>query len=226
MGKGDTRGGKQNAGGGANKLHDLGQLSPRFRNSSRPKSEPDSPLGGYSSPSKGAINQKANAPAPQVSKSARGIAAMLSDGAMRPEERAAEAAEAMAGQRLAARFVRTDAEKASRRAKGSAAPYLAAGAFVLLAAGAAAYFFMAPGLIQSAGSSYVAASFSSPFSSGPAQEPPAWAPKLDGRGPGSPGWTEAVQTFRALSAPAAPALADKVAEPQLEKLASGYAAAP
>jgi hypothetical protein len=226
MGESDTRGRKQDAAIRANKLRDLGQLSPRFRNIGRPKNEPESSPSGYPSPSRDAGSTTTKAPAPQISKSARGIAAMLGEQGVRPEERAAEAAEAMAGQRLAARFVKTEAEKAGHGGKGSMAPYLAAGAFVLLAAGASAYFFMAPDLIRNAGGSYVAASFTSPFSSGPAQEPPAWAPKLDGRGPGSPGWTETVQTFRALSAPAAPALADKVAEPQLEKLAGSYAAGP
>ena len=58
-------------------------------------------------------------------------------------EHAAEDDEVAAGQRLAARFVRRPEEETRAPSGKSVAPYIAAGAFVLLAAGgAAAYFLM------------------------------------------------------------------------------------
>jgi hypothetical protein len=212
IGQGDTRGRTNNAGG----LRGLSELSPRFRDSGQPQQDLSAPLGGQSFLSKPSVRSKADAPAPKLSPSTRTIAAMLSD------DHAAEDAEAAAGKRLAARFVRCAGEKASDCPKSSLTPYYAAGAFFLVAAGAAAYFFLAPGADQIGGSPYVAASFSSPFSSGAAQPAPSWAPKPDAQGPGSPGWAETVETFRALSGSGAPAPADKVSEPELEKLAAGY----
>ena len=215
IGQGDARGRKQ----AADVVRDLGELSARFRDSNGLPQDLNGSLSGHSSLSRSAIKPKAEAPAMRLSEPARSIAAMLTD------EHAAEDEEAAAGQRLAARFVRRPGDsRACGRPKGSMTPYFTAGAFVLLAAGAAAYYFMPSGTDQPAGSPYVAASFTSPFSagSGSAQETPAWAPKPDAQGPGSPGWAETVETFRALSATGTPAAPDKVAEPQLEKLAAGY----
>jgi hypothetical protein len=197
-------------------LRGLSELSPRFRDSDRPQQNANAPLGGQPFVSKPSVPSGASpAPAPKLSPSARSITALLAD------DRVIEAAEAAAGKRLAARFVRRPGE-ACGGPKSSLAPYYAAGAFFLLAAGAAAYFFLAPGAGQIGGSPYIAASFSSPFSSNSAQPAPSWAPQPGAQGPGSPGWAETVETFRALSGSGAAAPADKVSEPELEKLATGY----
>jgi hypothetical protein len=218
IGQGNPRGGKQMASG----LRDLGELSARFREQVRPQQDLGSPMSGHSSLSRPATQTGAGAQGSRLSESARSITAMLSD------EHVAEAEEAAAGKRLAARFVRRPGDKASGPPKSSLAPYLTAGAFVLLAAGAAAYYFIAPGAEQTAGGSYVSASFTSPFSSGSsaAQAAPEWPQQPGTKGPDSPGWTETVETFRAFAGTGATAPAEKAAEPQLERLAAGYTGAP
>ncbi len=141
----------------------------------------------------------------------------------------AEDDEVAMGKRLAARFVRRPGDEIAAPPSKSLTPYLAAGAFVLLAAGGPAYYFLSvesSGKAAHAGSVYVAASFSAPFEtrSGtrPAEAAPAWTPQSPGTGAGANGWAEAVETFRALAGSQTPSPQEKMREPQLEQLAAGY----
>ncbi len=145
-------------------------------------------------------------------------------------EHAAEDDEVAAGQRLAARFVRRPGDDETRASSGkSVAPYIAAGAFVLLAAGgAAAYFLISEGTSAQAGTGYVAASFAAHYEAGsgahPGQTAPGMLPQKPGgaQGAGSESWAEAMETFRALAASGAAAPQEKMDEPKLEQLATGF----
>jgi hypothetical protein len=140
---------------------------------------------------------------------------------MLTSEHAAEDAELAEGQRLAARFVRRPEEEA-RSSKGSAAPYVAAGAFVLLVAGGAAAYFLTTGNGGQGGAGYVSASFATSYTAAPeAPQPQAATGSPQQQGTKAASWNEAVETFRALasSGEAAP---EKVAEPGLEQLATGF----
>ena len=144
-------------------------------------------------------------------------------------EHAAEDDEVAAGQRLAARFVRRPEEETRAPSGKSVAPYIAAGAFVLLAAGgAAAYFLMSEGTSAQAGTGYVAASFAAHYEAGsgahPGQAALGMLPEKPGgaQGAGSESWAEAMETFRALASSGAAAPQEKMDEPKLEQLATGF----
>ncbi len=216
FGLGDSRGQKQNADG----AQSLGELYPRFRDRGTQAAGAHSPVAGHPSPAKSAMQSRAEASGPKLSAPAQSIAAMLTS------EHAALDAEVAEGQRLAARFVRRPQDEARSSSKGSAAPYVAAGAFVLLVAGGAAAYFLTSGNGGQGGAGYVSASFATPYTAAPgAPEPQAAvaSPKQQGT-ESSASWNETVETFRALagSEGAAP---ENVAEPKLEQLATGFNAA-
>jgi hypothetical protein len=219
FGLGDTRGQKQDASG----ARDLGELYPRFRDPNKQQPIASAPAGGHPALARSAVQGRAEAPAPKLSAPARNIAAMLNS------ERAAEDDEVAAGQRLAARFVRRPEDETRAPSGKSVAPYLVAGAFVLLAAGgAAAYFLMPESTSAQAGAGYVAASFAAHYESGPGTHPGQAALGMlpqkpgDAQGAGSESWAEAVETFRALAGSGAAAPQEKMVEPKLEQLATGF----
>jgi hypothetical protein len=223
FGLGDSRG-QQDASG----ARDLGELYPRFRDPSKQPAIAPAPAGGHPAGhpplTKAAAQGRAEARAPKLSAPARNIAAMLTT------EHAAEDDEVAAGQRLAARFVRRPEDETRAPSGKSVAPYIAAAAFVLLAAGgAAAYFVMSEGTSAQAGTGYVAASFAAPNEAGsgvyPGQATLGMMPQKPGgaQGAGSESWAEAVETFRALAGSAgAGAPQEKADEPKLEQLATGF----
>ena len=145
-------------------------------------------------------------------------------------EHATEDDEVAAGQRLAARFVRRPGDDETRASSGkSVAPYIAAGAFVLLAAGgAAAYFLISEGTSARAGTGYVAASLATPSEAGSGayagQATLGMLPQKPGgaQGAGSESWAEAVENFRALAGSGAAVPQEKTDEPKLEQLATGF----
>ncbi len=157
FGLGDSHGQKQDASG----ARGLGELYPRFRDPNNQQPIASAPAAGHPALTRSAVQGRAEAPAPKLSAPARSIAAMLTT------EHAAEDDEVAAGQRLAARFVRRPEEETRAPSGKSVAPYIAAGAFVLLAAGgAAAYFLMPEGTSAQAGTGYVAASFAASHEAG------------------------------------------------------------
>jgi hypothetical protein len=217
FGLGDTHGQKQDASG----VRGLGELYPRFRDPNKQQPIASAPAGGHPGLTSAAVQGRAEAPAPKLSAPARSIAAMLNS------EHAAEDDEVAAGQRLAARFVRRPEEKSRAPSGKSVAPYLVAGAFVLLAAGgAAAYFLMPQGTSAQGSTGYVAASFAAHYDSGAGtqlgQAAPGMLPQKPGgaQGAGSESWAEAVETFRALANSGASAPQEKLDEPKLEQLAT------
>jgi hypothetical protein len=210
FGPGDPRGQKQDASG----VRGLGELYPRFRDPNKQQ-----PIASAPAAARSAVQGRAEASAPKLSAPAQSIAAMLNS------EHAAEDDEVAAGQRLAARFVRRPEEEERAPSGRSVAPYLVAGAFVLLAAGgAAAYFLMPEGASAQAGTGYVAASFAAHYESGSGtqQAAPGMLPQRPGgaQGAGSESWAEAVETFRALANSGAAAPQEKLDEPKLEQLAT------
>jgi hypothetical protein len=219
FGLGDSRDQKQNTSG----ARELGELYPRFRDPGKQQPAAQAPAGGHPALARSATPSRAAAPSPKLSAPARSIAAMLTN------EHAAEDDEVAAGQRLAARFVRRPGDETCAASGKSMAPYVAAGAFALLAAGgAAAYFLMSEGTSAHAGTGYVAASFAAPYEAGSganesaagllARKPgPAGA-----QGAGGESWAEAVETFRALAGSGAAAPQEKTEEPKLEQLATGF----
>jgi hypothetical protein len=206
----------------------LGELYPRFRNPDQQQAGTQGQQNGHPLMAKPAAPAGAEAPAVKISGTARNIAAMLS------KEHAAEDEEVAAGRRLAKRFVRRPNEgEACIASHGSVAPYLAAGAFVLLAAGGVAAYFLSTessGTGKPDGSAYVAASFTAPFDAGSAtrqaQTVAGWAPLTVGtgaaQGSASNNWAETVQAFKLLAGPEPSAPQEKVNEPQLEQLAASY----
>jgi hypothetical protein len=207
-GPGDSHSQKQNADG----AHSLGELYPRFRDAGAQAGGGYAPAAGHPSLMQSSI--QGGAQAPKLSAPAQSIAAMLTS------EHASEDAELVAGQRLAARFVRRPEDEARASSKRSVLPYVAAGAFVLLAAGGAAAYFVSSDGAGQGGNGYVSASFATPYSAEPAAEQPQAVP---GQGAKSASWNEAVETFRALAnSGEAP---EKAAEPKLEQLATGFSTA-
>jgi hypothetical protein len=219
FGLGDSHG-QQDASG----ARDLGELYPRFRDPNKQPLIAPAPAGGHPAGhpalTKPAVQGRAEARAPKLSAPARNIAAMLTT------EHAAEDDEVAAGQRLAARFVRRPEDETRAPSGKSVAPYIAAGAFVLLAAGgAAAYFLISEGTSAQAGTGYVAASFAASYEAGsgahPGQTAPGMLQKPGGaQGAGSESWAEAMETFRALASSGAAAPQEKMDEPKLEQLAT------
>ncbi len=210
-GLGDSRSQKQNADGAPS----LGDLYPRFRNTGAQAAGTHGPAASHPSLMKSAMQSKAEASGPQLSAPARSIAAMLTN------EHAALDAEAAEGQRLAARFVRRPEDEVCGSSKGSVAPYVAAGAFVLLMAGGAAAYFLTLGGGAQSGGGYVSASFATPYVAASGEpQPQAAAGSPQPQTTGSASWNEAVENFRALAASGGP-VPEKVAEPKLEQLATG-----
>ncbi len=223
VGHGDTRGQKQNPAG----ARGLGELYPRFRDPDEQQPGAHGSPGGQPPIARSAAQASAEALAGKLSEPARNIAALLT------REHAREDDEAAAGQRLAARFVRRPQDEACTPAGRSLTPYLAAAALILLAGGGAAFYLLrpeSPGAVEQAGSAYVAASFNTPVEAGlgarQAQTAPAWMPQNPGtgaaQGSASDSWAETVETFKMLAGPEAAPPQDKVNEPQLEQLATGY----
>jgi len=189
-------------------------LYPRFRDTGTQPAGAHSPAAGHPSLLKTATPGRAEASAPALSAPARSIAAMLTN------EHASEDAELAEGQRLAARFVRRPEEEARAPKKGTVLPYVVAGAFLMLAAGGTAAYFLLPDSAGEGGSGYVSASFATSYDGEPAAQKPQAASGSQPQGADSASWNEAVETFRALAnAGARPR--EKVAEPKLEQLASG-----
>jgi hypothetical protein len=214
FGLGDTRGQKQDASG----ARGLGELYPRFRDPDKQQPIAPAPAAGHPALTKPAVQGRAEARAPKLSVPARTIAAMLTS------EHAAEDDEVAAGQRLAARFVRRPEHEKGVPSGKSVAPYIAAGAFVLLAAGgAAAYFLMPDGASAQGGTGYVAASLAASHEAGSGAHPgQAALGMLTQKSGGSESWAEAVETFRALANSGAAAPREKMDEPKLEQLATGF----